>query len=72
MKVSGISIHERGPTNVSMYRGLRRYMLTYGAIRDIDACAMTDKHKYVSQYMTVHAYIWRHQGYRCMHDDQQL
>ncbi len=44
---------------VSMYRGLRRYMLTYEGIRDIDACAMADKRKHVLRYTTVHAYIWR-------------
>ncbi len=54
-----------------MYRGLRRYMLTDGGIRDIDTCAMTDNHKYVSQSMMIHAYIWRHQGYQCMHDDDK-
>ncbi len=68
---SGISMHARWSTIISMYCGLRRHMLTYGGIRDIDACMMIDNLKHVSWSMTVHAYIWRHQGYWCMHDDRQ-
>ncbi len=47
-------------------------MLTYGGIRDIDACAMIGNRKHVLKFTTVNAYIWRHQGYRCMCDNQQL
>ncbi len=71
MEASGISMPVRWSTIISMYHGLRWYMLKYGGIRDIDACEMINKCKHVYRSATVHAYIWRHHGYRCMRDDRQ-
>ncbi len=50
-------------TNVSIYHGMQRYMLTYGGDMGKETCTMIDKRKHVSQCMAVHTYIWRYQGY---------
>ncbi len=55
----GKRIHVRWSTIIGMFHDLWRYMLTYGDVRDDDACAVIDNHKHASQSTMVHAYIWR-------------
>ncbi len=37
-------------------------MLTYGDVRDDDACTVIDNDKHASRSTTVHAFIWRMLG----------
>ncbi len=58
-KSCGKTIHVRWLTIISMYHDLWRYMLTYGDVRDDDACTVINNDKHASRSTMVHAYIWR-------------